>query len=86
MPKISINVQYAYKNMVYFNCAISCLGKCNVAAQHYGRVAMDEWLARLTPNHKIVGSSPAQSQSAHQKSSGVGYVWRQWCLGSLSCK
>ncbi len=23
------------------------------------RVAMAEWLARQTPNHKIVGSSPA---------------------------
>ncbi len=29
-------------------------------------VAMAEWLARRTPNHKIVGSSPAKSQSAHQ--------------------
>ena len=28
------------------------------------RVAMAEWLARRTP--KIVGSSPAKSQSAHQ--------------------
>ncbi len=28
-------------------------------------VAMAEWLARRTPNHKIVGSSPAKSQSAH---------------------
>ncbi len=27
---------------------------------------MAEWLARWTPNHKIVGSSPAQSQLAHQ--------------------
>ncbi len=26
------------------------------------RVAMAEWLARRTPNHKIVGSSPAKSQ------------------------
>ncbi len=30
------------------------------------RVAMAESLARRTPNHKIVGSSPAKSQSAHQ--------------------
>ncbi len=30
------------------------------------RVAIAEWLARWTPNHKIVGSSPAKSQSAHQ--------------------
>ncbi len=30
------------------------------------RVVMAEWLARWTPNHKIVGSSPAKSQSAHQ--------------------
>ncbi len=30
------------------------------------RVAMAEWLARRTPNHKIVGTSPAKSQSAHQ--------------------
>ncbi len=27
---------------------------------------MAEWLARRTPNHKIVGSSPPKSQSAHQ--------------------
>ncbi len=27
---------------------------------------MAEWLARWTPNHKIVGSSSAKSQSAHQ--------------------
>ncbi len=27
---------------------------------------MAEWLARRTLNHKIVGSSPAKSQSAHQ--------------------
>ncbi len=25
------------------------------------RVAMAEWLARRTPNHKIVGSSPAKA-------------------------
>ncbi len=32
--------------------------------QHnFKRVAMAEWLARQTPNHKIVGSSPAKSQS-----------------------
>ncbi len=30
------------------------------------RVAMAEWLARRTPNHKIVRLSPAKSQSAHQ--------------------
>ncbi len=30
------------------------------------RVAMAEWLVRRTPNHKIVGSRPAKSQSAHQ--------------------
>ncbi len=34
---------------------------------------MAEWLARWTPNHKIVGSSPAKSQSARQKPSRVGY-------------
>ncbi len=50
------------------------------------RVAMAEWLARLTPNHKTVGSSPAKSQSALQKASPVGYGWRQWRLGSLSRK
>ncbi len=27
---------------------------------------MAEWLARRTPNHKIVGSSLAKRQSAHQ--------------------
>ncbi len=27
---------------------------------------MAQWLARRTPNHKIVGSSPTKSQSAHQ--------------------
>ncbi len=27
---------------------------------------MAEWLACRTPNHKIVGSSPAKSQLAHQ--------------------
>ena len=27
---------------------------------------MAEWLACLTPNRKIVGSSPAKSQSSHQ--------------------
>ncbi len=27
---------------------------------------MAEWLARRTPNHKIVGSSHATSQSAHE--------------------
>ncbi len=32
----------------------------------FSRVAMAEWLARRTPNHKIAGSNPAKSQSAHQ--------------------
>ena len=32
---------------------------------------MAEWLARRTPNHKIVGSSPAKSQAAHQN----GPMW-----------
>ncbi len=27
---------------------------------------MAEWLACQTPNHKIVGLSPAKSQAAHQ--------------------
>ncbi len=47
---------------------------------------MAEWLARRTPNHRIVGSGPAKSQTAYQKPSHVGYGWRQWCLGSLSRK
>ncbi len=33
---------------------------------YISRIAMAEWLARWTLNHKIVGSSPAKSQSAHQ--------------------
>ncbi len=33
---------------------------------HICRVVMAKWLARQTPNHKIVGSSPAKSQLAHQ--------------------
>ncbi len=30
---------------------------------YIGRVAMAEWLARRTPNHKIVGSSPAKNHA-----------------------
>ena len=47
--------QYSYYNTVY-----------SVNDLQYSRVAMAEWLARRTPNHKIMGSSPAKSQSAHQ--------------------
>ncbi len=49
------------------------------------RVAMAEWLARQTPNHKFMGSSAAKNQLA-QKPSRMGYGWEQWCLGSLSRK
>ncbi len=39
---------------------------------------MAEWLARRTPNHKIVGSSPAESQSAHQ-------IRPAWATGGDNC-
>ncbi len=47
---------------------------------------MAELLVRRTPNYNIVGSSPAKKPVGSSKPSHVGYGWRQWCLGWLSCK
>ncbi len=51
------------QRLLIVDAATQCSVRCNTVQC---RVAMAEWLARRTPNHKIVGSSPAKSQSAHQ--------------------
>ena len=67
-------------------CLISDLYTAHWQTALFCRVAMVEWLARQTPNQKIVGSSLAKSQLAPQKPSHVGYGWRQWYLSSFNRK
>ncbi len=39
------------------------------------RVAMAEWLARRTPNQKIVGSSPAKASQPPNKTEKLKVSW-----------
>ncbi len=52
------------------------------------RVAMAEWLEVRTSDSQSQdhGFKSRQKPVGSSKPSRVGYGWRQWCLGSLSCK